>query len=87
MAKSPTSRAKKAGFNVRTKISLYGALPVNISHKTILIRFDEFACFCSLDVMRKTARRATFCPWIKRVTKNITCPIMLSVSIFRQAGQ
>ncbi len=74
------------GWRVLVKISLYGALPVNMFQSTELM-CGAFARSCSSVVMRRIARREIFECLNNVVTPKITLPIALSEEIALHAGQ
>ena len=77
----------KPGCSVLAKISLYGALPVNMFQSTELMCGDLPSSACSRLVIRRIARREIFECLNRVVTPKITLPIALSEAIALQAGQ
>ena len=71
---------------MRRKMSVYGALPENMSHSTALRRGLRPRT-CSSVVRARMTRRRTRMRWASRVSENANSPTRLSDLIERQTGR
>ena len=75
------------GWSIRHKISLYGALPLKMSHRTPESRWAPCPGACSRAVTETSSRRSGLIRFATRVKKNASRPTALSSRMVWHSGR